>query len=662
MGKKIFLVIFIMVSVRVFISLALDDNTYKKTDKNLTGKITNLVINENKSVIDINRKYRVTLYKKVNYNLGDVVNVKGTFTQPNNNTIPNLFNYRKYLLSKKIKMISSNAKIKVIKKNTNVFYKVKNIMIKKASSFKSEKYVKTFILGDTSGLNEKVKQAYREIGISHLFAISGMHVGIFLFILNKILKKFKYKNLIIFLFLLFFLFLTNFSESLLRVIMFLFLSWINKRFKFGIKNETLIVLTFCALVFLNPYLIYNVGFIFSIVITFFIILSSSLLTQKNYVKKTFFMSVICFLASIPILAFSFFKINLLSVIYNVIFVPLISFLYFPLAMVTFIFPIFDEAYYYLTNILEWLVLNLYKIKLLTLIVSKPNIIIIILYYVLLFLSIKKNKKFIIFFLIILIINVNSRFFINNPEITFLDVGQGDSIVFILPYGKAFLIDTGGVYKNEGAIVNNKTIPYLNSRGISKLEMVILSHGDYDHMADSIDLINNFKVEEVIFNNDSYNELEKRLIKKLEEKNIKYYKNVKDLNINNFNLYFLNTKRYDNENDNSNVIYFDYNNYKFLFMGDAGKTKEKDILKKYNLNNIDFLKVAHHGSDTSSSKEFINQINTKYSVISVGKNNRYNHPKQSVLDILSKSKIYRTDLNGSIMLRLNHKLKIRTYAP
>ena len=88
------------------------------------------------------------------------------------------------------------------------------------------------------------------------------------------------------------------------------------------------------------------------------------------------------------------------------------------------------------------------------------------------------------------------------------------------------------------------------------------------------------------------------------------------------------------------------------MGDAGIEREKEILKKYNLDNVDFLKVGHHGSDTSSSKEFINSIKPKYSIISVGKNNRYGHPKKVVLDALNESTVFRTDLNGSIEIKLS----------
>ena len=183
------------------------------------------------------------------------------------------------------------------------------------------------------------------------------------------------------------------------------------------------------------------------------------------------------------------------------------------------------------------------------------------------------------------------------------------------------------------------------------------------MGEAINLVNNFKVEKVIFNCGEFNDLEKDLIKVLDKKHIKYYSCIKELNIDNNKLYFLQTKKYDNENDNSSVIYTELNGYKFMFMGDASTTTEKEILNKYNLPDIDVLKVGHHGSKTSSGKEFINEINPKYSVISVGKNNRYGHPNKEVLDNLNDSKVYRTDQDGSIMLKIkNNKLKIETCSP
>lgn len=183
------------------------------------------------------------------------------------------------------------------------------------------------------------------------------------------------------------------------------------------------------------------------------------------------------------------------------------------------------------------------------------------------------------------------------------------------------------------------------------------------MGEAINLINEFQVNKVIFNNDNYNDLENNLINLLKDKNIKYYKNIKTINIDNNKLYFLQTREYDNENDSSNVIYTEIDGYKFMFMGDAGIEKEKDILDKYNISNVDVLKVGHHGSKTSSSESFINEMNPRYSIISVGKNNRHGHPNKEVLNTLNDSKIYRTDQDGSVMFKIiNNKLKVDNCSP
>ena len=189
------------------------------------------------------------------------------------------------------------------------------------------------------------------------------------------------------------------------------------------------------------------------------------------------------------------------------------------------------------------------------------------------------------------------------------------------------------------------------------------HGDFDNMGDAINLVENFKVEKVIFNCGEFNEPEQELIKVLDKKKIPYYSCIKELNIDNNKLYFLNNKDYDNEIDNSSVIYTKLNNYKFLFLGDAGVEVEEDLIEKYNFQNIDVLKVGHHGSKTSSSQLFIDKVDPKYSIISVGKNNRYGHPNKEVLDNLNDSKIYRTHKDRSIMFKIkNNKLTIETCSP
>ena len=160
------------------------------------------------------------------------------------------------------------------------------------------------------------------------------------------------------------------------------------------------------------------------------------------------------------------------------------------------------------------------------------------------------------------------------------------------------------------------------------------------MGEAINLVEHFKVEKVIFNCGEFNELEEELIRILDKKKIPYYSCIKELNIDDNKLYFLNNKNYGNENDNSSVIYTKLNHHKFLFMRNAGVEVEEDLIEKYNIKDIEVLKVGHHGSKTSSSEEFINEINPKYSIVSVGKNNRYGYPNEEVLENLNESKIYR----------------------
>ena len=662
----IFLVLFcFIIFVRVFIMNINFSNNYVEEEKQIAGKITYISKKDKKTTFDVkgNNNYRIITYKKFDYELGDELTISGLFYTPKSNTVFNLFNYKKYLLSKKIFFICSDCKINLISKNKNILYKIKNNMIKHIDKYESKAYLLAFILGDTGQIEENVLDGYRQIGISHLFSISGMHVNIFVMFLSCFFRKFKKKDIIIILFLLFFLFLTNFSRSLLRCILFYILKIISKECKLEIINVLLLIITACILLFFNPYLIYDIGFLFSFIITFYILLFGKYLDKKSYFKKIFFLSSISFLASIPLLAYNFFKINFLSIIYNLIFVPFISFVVFPLGIITFIFPFLDNIYLSIIHLLESLSNTLSNINFLSFAISKPNIIVLFLYYLVLYLTLKKDFKIIILFLLLLFININSRFMIVSPKITYLDVGQGDSNILIMPKGKTIVIDTGGNIMSRDYISKNTIIPYLNSNGISQIEVLVLTHGDFDHMGEAINLVNNFKVEKVVFNCGEFNELEQDLIKVLDRKEIPYYSCIKELNIDDNKLYFLNNNDYGNENDNSNVIYTELNNHKFLFMGDAGVGVEEDLIDKYNLKDIDVLKVGHHGSRTSSSKEFIDEINPRYSIISVGKNNRYGHPNDNVLDNLEDSKIYRTDQDGSIMFKIkNNKLEVETCTP
>ena len=291
-----------------------------------------------------------------------------------------------------------------------------------------------------------------------------------------------------------------------------------------------------------------------------------------------------------------------------------------------------------------------------------NVIEIILFYVFLIVFVKFNKRiFLLLCLFIVLIDLIFPYLDCNSIVYFFDVNQGDSSLIVTPYRKeVIMIDTGGI---KGRKVSDNVVSFLKNSGINAIDYLILTHGDFDHMGDAISLVENFKVENVIFNCGELNELEMDLIKVLDRKKISYYSCIKELYIEDNNLYFLNNKDYGNENDNSSVIYTELSNYRFLFMGDAGADVEEDLMVKYNFQDIDVLKIGHHGSKTSSGKEFINAINPRYSLISVGENNRYGHPNKEVLENLKESKIYRTDLDGSILFKIkNNKINVETFAP
>ena len=645
--------------------------TYKENDSTFEGNILSIKKYDTKTTFIIKEKNKtekilVNYYEKIDkINLGDKVKIKGTLKLPSKNTVPNLFNYRKYLNNNNIYYILTASEITKIKNNTKILTHYKNKLQKYINRKKAHTYLNIFILSNKNDLDKEVLNSYQVNGLSHLFSISGMHITLLLGTILKLLDKVSYnryyKYVLLIIILIIYMYLTDFTPSILRSgIMFILLT-LNKLFNFKIKTKNIIMLTFIIIVLINPYYIYNLGFQLSYLISFYLIIFAHIINKhKNYFKKLFITSLISFLVSFPIIISNYYQVNLLSIFINLLFVPIISYIVLPLAFITLILP--TDSFLILTmDILEGISLSLTNINYLLLELPKPSIYLIIIYYATITLLLI-NKKSFISLLTTIFIHKISIDFNPNMEILFLDVSQGDSILLHYPHNKYnILIDTGCNYNYE--ISKNIIIPYLKSKGINKIDYLILTHGDYDHMGESINLIENFKVEKAIFNCGPYNDLEKELIKVLEKKKIKYYSCIKELNIDNSKLYFLQTKEYDNENDNSNVIYTELSGYKFTFMGDSGIEKEKDILDKYNISDIDVLKVGHHGSNTSSSEEFINSINPKYSLISVGKNNRYGHPNKEVLDTLNDSKIYRTDQDGSIMFKIKKdKLKIETCSP
>ena len=634
-------------------------SVFNTNDTEFIGIVEDYIIKDNQIKISLKSKERIIVTYKYtgkvfnNLSYGDKIKVTGVLKEPSTNNIFNNFNYKKYLYNKKIYYIIEASKIDKIQNNNNHIYTIKNLLYTRINNLKSSNYIKALLFGDNK-LDKEIKTSYQINGISHLFSVSGFHINfitsIIYFYLDRVTYNKKIKYITVDIFLVLYLLLCN-TTSLLRCTVMNILLSINHLLKINIKKIDIVLLTLILCIIINPFIIYDIGFIYSYTISFFLILYKNKYKTNNKLLKIIYISLISFLVSLPINIYTSYEINFLSIILNIIIVPIVSLILLPLSLLTLIFPILDNILYLITSILEKISLYTSNINIFKQILSKPSIILIIIYYLVIILILSKNKHYYLI-LILLIFHKTIPLYNGNLEVVMFDVGEADSMLISTPSKKVnILIDTG-----RGIDINNIII-YLKSIGISKLNYLIITHGDEDHIGGALYLIDNFKVDNVILNKGDYTELEVELITHLKNKNIKYTNNINKIPLLGSYMYLLNTKKFSNENDNSIVTYFEYQKYKFLFMGDSSSKTEEYLINNYNLTNISFLKVGHHGSNTSSSPLFINKINPKVSLISVGRNNFYHHPNKEVLTNLSNSVIYRTDINKSIKIKINNKVKI-----
>ena len=599
-------------------------------------------------------KFKINYYKQIDEKdicYGCKIRVYGNLTKPANNTIPYTFNYKKYLNNNDVFYIIKASKIEKIEDNHNFIYKVKNCLLKRVNDIDESGYMKAFVLGDKSDLENY--DMFQELGVAHLFAISGMHIGLFTAFLLFLFKRFnKYlKYGLVESFLLIYGLILGITPSILRCILFFTLNSIDKLFDLRIGSMKTCLLTVLTILFINPLMIYNVGFQFSCMTVTGIIYCKDYIFG-SFIKKSIKCSLVAFLFSFPISLMNFYSINLMSIIYNLFYIPYITFIIYPLCLLSFIFPLLFGLFNILISLMDKISLLLSYITLFKINMSL-NIYEVIMLYLILFLTFRFNDfKYLLFVLLILLVDYYIPYFDKNNYVYFFDVGQGDSSLIISANRKdVILIDTGGLSNYN---VSDNVIDMLNYLGINKIDLIVLSHGDADHCQEIGSYIRKKKVEHIKINNDELTDCERTAIENISRDEYVF----KNMNIN-----YLNNRYYDNENDNSLISLIDIGNINILSMGDASYKVEQDLLKDYYFKKIDILKVGHHGSKTSSSKYFINIIKPTYSVISVGKNNRYGHPNKETLNNLKNTKIYRTDRDGTIMYKINNNsIKIETWSP
>lgn len=573
------------------------------------------------------------------------------------------------------------------------------------------------LIGYDDNLSEEIEISFRKSSLTHLLAVSGSHIAYIItglaFSLRLLKVPKKAINILTIIFLILFMYIVDFSASVVRAsimgIIFL-VSLIFYR-----KNDLLTTISLSILLILieNPYKILNIGLLLSYLATIGIICGTILKAKEEanntllrrilkYLKELVEITLYANIFVIPITVYNFNTISLTFVISNLIAGILIG----PITIGGFVLAIvslIDSKIGYIIGIPYNLLLKLliYSTKLTSIgpfaeiFVSTPSVIIVIFYYIILFLVLlyfnfkhkgykrflinkflicinyfikylKKNYKFII----ILFSLLTTIFFIfnkipKNLKIYFIDVAQGDSTLFITPTQKKILIDSGGAENGNFDVGKSTLFPYLLDRGITTLDYICISHFDSDHCDGFKYLLENMKIKNIIISKQyevtsNFEEIMKLAVKKkvnvikVEAGNIlRVDKFVK------FKIFSPKEELTDDINDNSIVMKLEYNNFSCLFTGDISKEIENKLVKEYGDNlKSSVLKVAHHGSKTSSAEEFINTVKPKVALIGVGKNNKFGHPTNEVIKKLEKIKvkIFRTDLNGEIILNINKKRK------
>lgn len=642
--------------------------------KILIGRVESISLSENKLSLIVKNKEKVKatyyltnkdeihLIKQIH--LGDKVRLEGEFSLPLTNKDEYSFDYERYLKTKKIYYLFKIEKLSVISSSKNIFLHIKEFVINRCK----DKYLKVFVLGDKSSLDSSVVRTYQDLGISHLFAISGMHVSLLSTMLLKLLKWLKVKEdnrlKIVSCILLFYLFLTTFSVSILRAVLFFICFSFNKIYYTYIDSKNIFLLVAAISLFINPFYIYDVAFIYSYSISFSLIVMANFINSfKSYFKSLFVTSIISFLVGIPTSLYFFNQLNFLSIIYNLFYVPFISYIVFPLALISFLVPQVLKVFELSVSFLEFTASTLSKITFSKLIFCSCNTLIYFIYIILIICILKlisfSNKRVVLIFILLLVFHYFIPTLFDKNYLMMIDVGQGDSIL-IHSKGKNMLIDTGGIEtyqnksfksSNDSKVVINTTIPLLKKLGISKIDYLVLTHGDFDHAGEAINLIRNFNVDKIYLNQGKFNSLEKKII--INHKKTFQIAEKDLIKLGRISLISLN-KAFDDENDSSTILLMYYKNIKILLTGDASIKSEKYILDTYDLGHVDILKLGHHGSKTSTDEDLLKEIRPSLGLISCGKNNKFNHPHKVTIEKLKKYRVnyLRTDIEGSIKINLD----------
>lgn len=651
-----------------------------------------------------NKYLYINIDKKQELGYGDKVLIKGEFQEPKTSRNFKGFNYKEYLKTLKIygtvkvssiKTLDKNCENKLMQISNSVFSKIKE-NIEKTYSPNISPIILGVMLGYTENIDEDIREDFSTSNISHVLAVSGMHISYIIILITKSTQKILGKRkskIIASAVLMTYMFITGFSVSVVRASIMGILTCMS--FIVYRKSDTLNNITIAALITLinNPYSINSVSFLLTYGGTLGIIYFQPIVNKiiKNVKIRNRKWKYVCLriqrkcekiidiiavsisaqIVIAPIMIINFNTIGIGFLLTNLLLSCVIGIIVmggFIQILISFISINIGTAFAKLIEIPTYGLLFISKIDLGNFKAVTPDFYQIILYYLAIcifrYLYIVfhlkycnatqeriKNTIYLIKYklrpyfskIIIILISIVVLFMIvsfipHDLEIYFIDVGQGDSTLIVTPNNKTILIDGGGSPTYD--VGKNTLIPYLLDRKIKKLDYVIVSHFDEDHVGGVLAVLEHLEVRQVIINkqiedSDNYQKFfklvkEKMITVKLVKKGdrISIEKNIY------FDILWPTDKQITENplNNNSIVCKLNYYNFSMLFTGDIEKIAEEKILQMVNnkLLKSDILKVGHHGSKTSSIERFVETVNPKIALIGVGEKNKFGHPNSEVI--------------------------------
>lgn len=626
---------------------------------------------------------------------GDEIYFPCDLREVKRNTNPKLFNYKLYMMTRGIYVTTTVRDYNLAETGKGKLNRMEYLSLKfkdkvedtfqRTLSPSNGNLMKSILLGEYDYLKEDEILKYRELGLAHILAASGQHIGIISFIIIKILAYLGVERKINILITSFIVWMygmfIGFPPSILRsLIMFSIILYSQMSFR---RYDNINTLFFSMLVILgyNPLFLFDIGFQMSFIATLSLFVFTSAIRHKFYPFSRGLLSSLSAISAIqvgiiPVNSYYFNNISLVSILANFILLPLFSLILIGgFFLLIFSFINMNIAVYAgklleaVMNVQNCISDVLMEVSPKPFRAFSPNVSEMIIYYFLLLSIFRiirldvfdfRIRKAIFFYSLILILFSSILDFTDKSmRVEFIDVGQGDSILLRTNNGN-YLIDTGGNIFGDFDVGERVVLPYLVKEGIFNLSGVFITHFDEDHCKSLPLLMENMDIDKIYISHcPEDNKIFNDMSKKAAEKKIPLIELKGGDNIYIDDKIYINvispkgdlSSRTDKENNFSLVFFLNYYNNKILFTGDIEKEVEELIIE--DCTPADYLKVPHHGSMTSSTDEFIKKLSPKYAFICVGQNS-YNHPHEVVLERYKElgTKLYRTDEMGLITLEMD----------